>query len=150
MNLADNKKAFFDYEIMEKYDAGLVLSGQETKSAKDGQINLKGSFVTFHNGEAFVTNMHINKYKPAGPQPEYDPTQSRKLLLRKKEIAYLQGKSLEKGLTIVPLKVYISGRLVKIEIAVARGKHNFDKRDAIKKKDIKREIEKAKKGGAGL
>jgi len=150
MNLAENKKAFFDYEIMEKYDAGLVLSGQETKSAKQGQINLKGAFVTFHNKQAFVTNMHISKYKPAGPLPDYDPTQSRKLLLRKREIAYLQGKSLEKGLTIVPLKVYTKDRLIKIEIAVARGKHNYDKREAIKQKDIKREMAQAKKGGAGL
>ncbi len=150
MSLVENKKALFDYEILEKYQAGLVLSGQETKSAKDGQINLKGTYVTFHGGEAYVTNMHIARYKPAGQLPEYDPTHSRKLLLRKKEIAYLQGKSLEKGLTIVPLKVYIKGRLVKIEIAVARGKHKYDKREAIKKKDLKREIEKAKKGGAGL
>lgn len=150
MSLAENKKAHFDYEILEKYQAGLVLSGQETKSAKDGQINLKGTYVTFHGGEAYVTNMHIAKYKPAGQLPEYEPTHSRKLLLRKKEIAYLQGKALEKGLTIVPLKVYIKGRLVKIEIAVARGKHKYDKREAIKKKDLKREIEKAKKGGAGL
>ncbi|MFA5061975.1 MAG: SsrA-binding protein SmpB [Patescibacteria group bacterium] len=150
MSLAENKKALFDYEILEKYQAGLVLSGQETKSAKDGQINLKGTYVTFHGNEAYVTNMHIARYKPAGPLLEYDPTRSRKLLLRKKEIAYLQEKSLEKGLTIVPLSVYIKGRLVKIEIAVARGKHKYDKREAIKKKYLKREIEKAKKGGAGL
>lgn len=146
MPLAENKKAFFDYEIMDKYDAGLVLSGQEVKSAKEGQISLKGAFVTFHNGKAYITNMHINKYKPAGPLPDYDPTQSRQLLLHKKEIAYLQGKSLEKGLTIVPLKVYTKARLIKVEIAVARGKHKYDKREAIKKRDIQREISKARKG----
>ena len=91
MSLAENKKAFFDYEILEKLECGLKLTGQEVKSAKAGQINLKGTFVTFHNGEAYVTNMHINKYKAAGPMPDYDPTHSRQLLIRKKQIAYLQA-----------------------------------------------------------
>ncbi len=145
-DLAENKKALFNYEILEKYEAGIVLSGQEVKSAKAGQIALKGSYVTFHNGKAFVLNMHINKYKPAGPLPQYDPTRTRELLLHKKEIAYLQGKSMEKGLTIVPLRVYTKQRLLKIEVAVARGKKTYDKREAMKKRDIKREIARAKKG----
>ena len=144
MNLAENKKAFFDYEILEKYEAGLELTGQEVKSAKMGQINLKGSHVTFHNGKAYVLNMHINKYKAAGPLPDYDPTRSRQLLLRKKEIAYLHGKAMEKGLTIVPLQVYTKQRYLKIEIAVARGKKQFDKREAIKKRELKREIARTK------
>ena len=143
--LAENKKALFDYEILEKYEAGVVLTGQETKSAKMGQINLKGSYVTFHNGKAFVLNMHINKYKPAGPMPDFDPTHSRQLLLHKKEIAYLQGKSLERGLTIVPLRVYTKQRLLKIEVAIARGKKTYDKRESIKKKDLKRELDRARK-----
>lgn len=142
--LAENKKALFDYEILEKYEAGLKLSGQETKSAKMGQINLKGSYVTFHDGKAMVLNMHINKYKPAGPLPDYDPTRSRFLLLRKKEMAYLQGKSMEKGLTIVPLRVYTKERLIKTEVAVARGRKTFDKRAILKERDIKKEIARTK------
>jgi len=145
LNLAENKKAFFDYEILEKFEAGLALTGQETKSAKMGQINLKGSYVTFHNGKAYVLNMHINKYKPAGPLPNYDPTRSRQLLLHKKEIAYLQGKSMEKGLTIVPLRVYTKQRFLKIEVAVAQGKKTYDKREAIKKRELKRELDRARK-----
>jgi SsrA-binding protein len=144
-NLAENKKAFFDYEILEKFEAGLKLTGQETKSAKMGQINLKGSYVTFHNGKAYVLNMHINKYKPAGPLPDYDPTHTRQLLLHKKEIAYLQGKFMEKGLTIVPLRVYTKQRLIKIEVAVARGKKTYDKRETIKKRELKRELDRAKR-----
>ncbi|TSC84904.1 MAG: SsrA-binding protein [Parcubacteria group bacterium Gr01-1014_13] len=143
--LAENKKALFDYEILEKYEAGLALTGQEVKSARMGQINLKGSYVTFHNGKAYVLNMHINKYKPAGPMPDYDPTHTRQLLLHKKEIAYLQGKSMEKGLTILPLQVYTKQRLLKIEVAVARGKKTYDKREAIKSRELKRELDRARK-----
>ncbi len=143
--LAENKKALFDYEILEKYEAGLSLTGQEVKSAKMGQINLKGSYVTFHNGKAYVLNMHINKYKSAGPLPDYDPTHTRQLLLHKKEIAYLQGKSMEKGLTIVPLQVYTKQRLLKIEVAVARGRKTFDKREVIKTRELKRELDRARK-----
>ena len=143
--LADNKKAKFDYEIMENYEAGLVLSGQEVKSARDGQMSLKGAFVTFHNGQAFILGSHISKYKPAGPLPEYDPDRSRRLLLRKKEIRYLQGKAQEQGLTIVPLKVYTKNRFIKVEVAVARGRHKYDKREVLKKKDLDREVARAKK-----
>lgn len=145
MPLAQNKKAEFEYEILEKYEAGLVLSGQEVKSAKLGQINLKGSYITFHGTNASVLNMHINKYKAAGPLPNYDPTQSRRVLLHKKQIAYLRAKSTEKGLTIVPLRVYTKGRLLKIEVAVARGKKLYDKREVLKKRELKREIDRAKK-----
>lgn len=142
--LAENKKAFFDYEILEKYEAGLVLTGQEVKSAKNGQINLKGSYITFHNNKPTIIGMHIAKYKPAGKLPDYDPVRTRDVLLKKKEIAYLQGKSQEKGLTIVPLKVYIKGRLVKIEIGVGRGKKTYDKRETIKKRDLQREMNRTK------
>lgn len=144
-NLTENKKALFDYDILEKYEAGLVLSGQEVKSAKAGQINLKGSYVTFHDGKAFVLNMHITKYKPAGPLPDYDPTRTRQLLLHKKEIAYLQGKSMERGLTIVPLRVYTKQRLLKIEVAIGKGRKNYDKREVIKTRELKRELDRARK-----
>jgi len=144
--LADNKKAFFDYEILEKFEAGLVLLGHEVKAAKAGQVSLKGAFVTFHNNRAYLTNATISRYKQAGKLEEYDPTRSREILLHKKELRYLQGKFAEKGLTIVPLCVYTKNRLVKIEIAVARGKHTFDKRESIKKKDVEREMRRAAKG----
>jgi len=140
MTLADNRKALYDYEILEKFQAGLVLTGQETKSVKNGQISLKGAYVTFRDGDAYLTNSHISKYKQAGLLPDYDPTKSRRLLLRKREIRYLQGKSQEKGLTIVPLSVYTKKRFVKIEIAVARGKKQYDKRETIKKRDAAREM----------
>ena len=143
--LAENKKARFDYEIMETYEAGLALSGQEVKSARDGQMSLKGAFVTFHNGEANIIGSHVSKYKPAGPLPTYDPDRTRRLLLRKKEILYLQGKAQEQGLTIVPLKVYTKNRFIKVEVAVARGRHKYDKREVLKKKDLDREIARDKK-----
>ncbi len=141
--LANNKKVFFDYEILEKFEAGLVLLGHEVKAAKAGQISLKGAFIAFHNNKAFLTNAYISKYKQAGKLEDYDPTRSREILLHRKEIRYLQGKFAEKGLTIVPLSVYTKNRLVKIEIAVARGKHTFDKRESIKKKDVEREMKRA-------
>ncbi|HRY36419.1 MAG TPA: SsrA-binding protein SmpB [Candidatus Magasanikbacteria bacterium] len=141
--LADNKKAFFDYEILEKFEAGLMLLGHEVKSAKNGQISLKGAFITFHNNKAYLTNATISKYKQAGKLDNYDPTRSRQVLLHKKEIRYLQGKFAEKGLTIVPISVYTKNRLVKIEIAVARGKHTFDKRETLKKKDVEREMRRS-------
>lgn len=143
---AENKKAHFDYEILEKFSAGIVLSGQEVKSVRNGQINLKGAFVTFPGGSAVLTNASISPYPFAGPLPDYDPTHSRRLLLKKREISYLRGKSQEQGLTIVPLKVYSNNHLIKVEIAVARGKHVYDKRETIKKRDLNREIRKSLKG----
>lgn len=140
--IADNKKAYFDYEILDTYQAGLVLSGQEVKAAKAGAVSLKGAYVTFHGKSARLTNAHITKYKPAGPLPDYDPTQSRPLLLKKREMNYLREKSLEKGLTIVPLKMYTKNHLIKIEVAVARGKHHYDKRETMKKRDVEREVKR--------
>ena len=139
-NLAENRQARFDYEILEKLTAGIVLTGQEVKAAKQGSINLKGSFVTFSGNNAQLTNAHISKYKAAGPLPDYDPTRSRRLLLKKREIQYLREKSLEKGLTIIPLRVYTSNHLIKVEIALGRGKHLYDKRATIKKRDVEREM----------
>ncbi len=142
---ASNKKAKFDYEILETVEAGLVLSGMEVKSIRTGHISLKGAFVTFHNNSAFLTNVHISKYKYAGKVLNYDPERSRKLLLKKKEIDHLRGKSLERGLTIIPISVYTKGRHIKIEIAVCRGKKKYDKREDIKKQDIKRKMDKITK-----
>lgn len=145
--LADNKKARFDYDILEKFQAGLVLSGPEVKSAKNGQISLKGSFVTFHGDRAMLTNTHIAAYEPAGKLTDYEPEHSRVLLLKKKEIEYLKAKSQEKGLTIVPLSVYTKNRFVKVEIAVARGRKQFDKRAVLKKRDTEKEIRRSLKNG---
>ena len=142
MDLAVNRQARFDYEILEKFEAGLVLTGAEVKSAKDGQINLKGAYITFHNGDANLLNAHIAPYKQAGRIEDYDPTQTRRVLLRQKEIRYLQGKLEEKGLTIVPLRVYARNRFIKVEIALAKGKQQFDKRETIKKRDNDREIKR--------
>ncbi|OGH88271.1 MAG: SsrA-binding protein [Candidatus Magasanikbacteria bacterium RIFOXYC2_FULL_42_28] len=145
MSLAQNKKALFDYEILEKMEAGLELTGPEVKSVKNGQISLKGAYVTFHNDMAYLINAHVSAYKPAGKQLEYEPDRSRRLLLHKREIRYLQGKTQEKGLTIVPLSVYTKHRFVKVEIAVGRGKQKYDKRETIKKRDLDREIKRTLK-----
>ncbi|HLD34673.1 MAG TPA: SsrA-binding protein SmpB [Patescibacteria group bacterium] len=142
MDLAINQQAKFDYEILEKYEAGLSLSGPEVKSVKDGQMSLKGAFVTFHGGDAYLFNAHISPYKQAGTKISYDPTQSRRLLLHQKEIRYLQGKLEEKGLTIVPLRVYTRNRFIKVEIALGKGKQQFDKRESIKKRDTAREMKR--------
>jgi SsrA-binding protein len=145
MSLAKNKKAYFDYEILETLEAGLVLSGSEVKSVKKGQVNLKGSFISFNRNKAGISGMHISRYKPAGKLVDYDPYRWRELLLHKKQINYLGGKALEKGLTITPLKVYTKRRLIKVEIAVAKGKKTLDKRETIKKRDIDREVKRTLK-----
>lgn len=144
-SLAENRSVFFDYEILDTYEAGLVLDGAEVKAVKSGSVNLKGSFVTFHNGEARLTNAHISRYKHAIPNPNYDPTHSRILLLHKKQVTLLRAQSQEKGLTIVPLKVYTKGHLVKISIGVARGRHQYDKRDVLKKRATDRDARQAHK-----
>lgn len=146
MQLATNKKALFDYSIIEKFEAGLVLTGPEVKSVRAGQISLKGAFVTFHNDNAYLTGANISRYQPAGKQPEYEPERSRRLVLHKREIRYLQGKSQVVGLTIIPLSVYTKHRFLKLEIAVAKGKKEFDKRETIKKRDTEKEMRRAIKG----
>lgn len=140
---ATNKKARFEYEILEKYEAGLVLSGQEVKSIRTGNARLQGAFVTVHDNTVYLTNANIPRYKYGYGTEDYDPDQSRKLLLKQKEIDYLRGKSQEKGLTIVPLSIYTKGRRLKIEIAVARGKKLHDKRRTMKERDSVREVRRA-------
>lgn len=139
---ATNKKATFDYEILEKFEAGLVLSGPEVKSIRNGNINLKGAFITFLHDEAYLTNAHIGKYTYATIK-DYDPERRRKLLLSKKELGYLRGKKLTAGLTIVPLSVYTSGRRIKLKIAIGKGKKQHDKRHAIKERETKRDMRRA-------
>lgn len=144
--LAINKRATFDYEILDKFEAGLMLTGAEVKSVKNGHLSLKGSFVTIHENELFLTNAHVSPYPFANPKLAYDPTRSRKLLVRKAEIKSLIGKMHVKGLTLVPLRVYTKRRLIKLEFAVGRGKKAFDKRTDIAKRESKREMERKMKG----
>lgn len=140
-----NKQAKFNYEILETFEAGLVLLGHEVKSIKDGQINLKGAFVTLKKSprpELFLTNANISKYKHAGILPDYDPTRPRKLLLHKNQINALIGKLQQTGLTLVPLSVYTKNNRVKLQFGLGRGKKKFDKREIIKKRETDREIQR--------
>ncbi|MBC7195727.1 MAG: SsrA-binding protein SmpB [Deferribacterales bacterium] len=137
--LAQNKKAFHDYEIIENFEAGIELKGTEVKSCKSGKVNLRDSFVKIKDGEAFLLNAHISEYEK-GNISNHEPTRTRKLLLHKREINRLIGKAQEKGLTIIPLKIYLKKNLVKVEIALAKGKQAHDKRNTIKEKDLKKEI----------
>jgi len=146
--LAINKRANYDYEITETYEAGMVLFGHEVKSVKTGHINLKGSFVTIKSRsdsglpEFFLINAHIPLYSKANIK-SYDPYRSRKLLLKKNEIKYLLGKKAEQGLTLVPIKIYTKHSLIKLEFGVGKGKKKYDKRDSIKKREIDRKIKTA-------
>lgn len=140
MPLIQNKKAHFNYEILEKIEAGIELLGFEVKSLKNGQGSLEGSHVTVRGNEAFVVNMQIPPYQPGNTPKEYDPLRIRRLLLTKKEIERFGKEEAQKGLTIVPISVYNKGSKIKVEIAVVRGKKKFDKRETIKKRDTEREL----------
>jgi len=144
--LATNKKARFDYDILETCEAGIVLTGAETKSIRTGGAKLTGSFVTIGHRGASVLNMHISPYRYA-PREGYVPDRTRTLLLKNKEITYLRQKSHEEGLTIVPLILYTKGRHIKMEIGIARGKKKHDKRRSLKEREQKRTIERAVKYG---
>lgn len=133
-----NKKARYDYEIFEKYEAGIVLTGNEIKSIRKGSCNLKDSYVIIKNNEVYILGMHISNYKE-GSITNLDETRTRKLLLNRSEINKLQGKVEIKGYTIIPVKLYFVNNRAKLEIAVAKGKHTYDKKDAIKKRDNERE-----------
>ena len=143
--LVVNKRANFDYILLEQYEAGLVLSGQEVKSARAGQVSLKESFVTVKNGELYLTNAFISPYKQAGLNRFFDPTRPRKLLLKKSQIRQLIGKIRAQGLTLVPLRLYTKRRLLKLAFAVGKGKKQFDKRQTIAKREAKRNIDRALK-----
>jgi len=139
-----NKKASFEYEFVDKYVAGIVLQGSEIKSIRDGKVNLQASYCVVKNEEVFVRELHISPYKQAS-YLNHDPKRERKLLLNKREISKLASKSQEKGLTIVPIRLYVTNKgLAKLEIALARGKKLHDKRHDIKEKDLKRDLEKIK------
>ncbi len=144
--IATNKKAFFDYEILEQHEAGLALLGLEVKAIKTGHINLQGSHITIKGGELYLLNANIHPYQPQNTPVDYDPSRSRKLLLHKSEIRSLLGRLSQRGLTLIPLSVYIKGRRIKMEFGLARGKKKFDKRETIKKREVKKKIERAMRG----
>lgn len=143
--LSENRKAHFEYEILETYEAGIVLSGQEVKSVKYGRANLTGSHVIVKLAGAFLLNADIPPYQPKNTPGDYDPKRTRQLLLHKDELRYLLGKSKEGGLTIVPLSLYNKGRRLKISIGLARHKKKHDKRETIKKREFKREARRTLK-----
>ncbi|HLD17665.1 MAG TPA: SsrA-binding protein SmpB [Patescibacteria group bacterium] len=138
--LASNKRASFDYEFLEMLEGGLVLTGPEVKSTKGGRAQLKGSFLQVRGGELWLKNAFIAKYDPAGPQESYDGSRNRKVLIRRKELIRLAGKTQEDRLTLVPVLLYTERNLVKLKFAIARGKKKFEKRETIKKREVERQI----------
>ncbi len=142
--LATNRKAKFDYQILDKYEAGLVLSGLEVKSIKNGKMSLKGSYVTINkNEEVFLINAQITPFQIKNAPKDYQPDRTRKLLLHKKEIKNLIGKIKQKGLTLVPLRVYTKHRKLKLEFGLGQGKKKTDKRESIKRREDERKIGRA-------
>ena len=143
--VATNRKAYFDYSIEEKFEAGMVLQGTEVKSLREGRVNLRDSYASVHQEELFLHNCHISPYSH-GNMMNHEPMRKRKLLLHKKEITKLLGKTVQKGLTIVPLKIYFSPRgHAKIELGLAKGKKQYDRRATIKGREASREMERAMK-----
>ena len=140
--ITENKKAWFDYEILDKYEAGLVLQGSEVKSLRDGQANLKDAFVAFRGSEAYLQNAHVAVYQ-ASSYNNHEPERLRKLLLNQKELEEIYGALRERGLTCVPLKVYFKGGKAKLQIALVKGKKTHDKRESIKKRDVAMEMKKS-------
>jgi len=137
---SENKKAGFDYEILEKFEAGMVLFGQEVKSIKTGHINLSGSYITLASGEPFLVGVKVPPYQPNNAGADYNEERQKKLLLNKKEIDYLIGKTKVKGFSLIPLKIYENNGRVKLEFGLARGKKKYDKKEKIKKRDVQREV----------
>lgn len=137
--LAENKRTLFDYEILQRYHAGIVLFGFEAKAVLYKKANLAGSFVIIRGGEAFWINATIAPYQPKNTPAGYDKTRPRKLLLNKREIAELAGKTAQKGLTLIPISLYNEGRKIKLEFGLARSKKKFEKREDIKEREFKRE-----------
>jgi SsrA-binding protein len=142
--VARNKRAYYDYEILDTLEAGIILTGTEVKSLREGKAQLRDSYVHMNNGEAFLFNCHISPYSH-GNISNHEPTRTRKLLLHRREIDRLDAKAAQKGLTIIPLKIYFKGSHAKVEIGLGRGKKFFEKRETIKSKEADREIRRALK-----
>lgn len=143
--VATNRKAYHDYFIEETIEAGIVLTGSEVKSVRDGRINLKDGFARIRNGEVYLMNVHISPYTHSDSFADYVPDRTRKLLLHKREIQRLIGKTRVKGFTLVPTKVYFKNGRAKVEIGLARGKASYDKRETLKRKTAEREMSRAMK-----
>jgi SsrA-binding protein len=139
--IATNRKARHEYSILETFEAGIALKGAEVKSLRQGRASLQESYAALKNGEAWLFDMHISPYEQAADD-SYEPTRKRKLLLHKKEIRRLVGKLAEKGLTLIPLRAYFKHGIAKVELALAKGKRAYDKREAIKRRDMQRELER--------
>lgn len=144
--LAVNKLARHEFEILEKFEAGLVLQGAEVKSIRNGNAKLQGAYVTVARGELWLVGAHIGRYAGAGAQEGYDPTRTRKLLVHNRELATFAGKLQQKGLTLVPLELYTAGRRIKLSFALARGKKLHDKREDLKRRTIDRDIAREARG----
>lgn len=142
--VCQNRKARYDYSIDEIYEAGIVLVGPEVKSLREGRASLVDSYARVKNGELFVFNMHITSY-PFAHHLDIDPTRIRKLLMQKREIKRLIGKTEEKGYSLIPLSIYLSRGIIKVELALAKGKKRYDKRHILKEKEMKRELNQLKK-----
>ena len=137
---SENKKGYFDYEVLENFEAGVVLFGQEVKSIKTGHINLSGSYVTLKADEPYLVGVKVPPYQPNNAGANYNEGRERKLLLNKKEINYLIGKTSQKGFSLIPLKIYEKHGRIKLEFGLAKGKKKFDKKEKIKKRDVQREV----------
>jgi SsrA-binding protein len=144
--IATNRRARHEYEILETIEAGLALRGTEAKSLRDGQVNFKDSYATIRNSEAWLLGCHISPYSH-GTDANHDPERDRKLLLHRREISRLTGKIAERGLTLVPLRLYFKKGRVKLEIGLARGKKLHDKRSAIREREVQREMDRAARAG---
>ncbi|GBD33758.1 SsrA-binding protein [bacterium HR34] len=146
--IQENKRAYHDYDILEKVEAGIILNGQEVKSVKAGRMSIKGSFVILKNNEFYLVGANIPPWQPKNITGEYNPERDRKLLLKKNEIKYLIGKFREKGLTFIPLKVYSKNGLIKLEFAIAKYKKKYSKKEKLKERSIKKEIERKLKSSS--
>jgi SsrA-binding protein len=144
-SVAENRKARHDYFIDESYEAGLALTGSEIKSIRAGRINLRGGYARVLNGEIWLYDVHISPYEQSGTHYNHEPTRPRKLLLHRREISRILGQVERQGFTLVPLRVYFKGRRAKLDLGLARGKKQYDKRDDIAKREAKRDIERVMK-----
>ena len=143
-NVAENRKAFHDYHILETYEAGVALVGTEVKSIREGNVNLRDSFARVEDGEVFIYNVHISPYSHRG-YADHEPLRRRKLLLHRSEIKKLIGKTVEKGMTLVPTRLYFKNGRVKVAVSLAKGKKEYDKRETIKRREADRETRAAMK-----
>ena len=144
-NYAENRKARFDYEILEKYETGIELLGSEVKSVRNGRMSLDGAFIIVRGGEVYLINANIPPYQPKNAPADYDPLRNRRLLLTKKEITELAGSEKNKSLTIVPISVYNKNRKIKVQVALVKGKKTRDKRASIQKRETDREVRRTLK-----